>query len=278
LIKYAIAIGHYQPDDYPLAEAVEEWAGYGFDAVMLMTYQMTRLDESARADLKAALRRRSLTTTVHASFEMTVDELKFILDLLGESLYSVTFDAAWTVEPRGRFYDFEKMRPMLEELMRLTDGTDVVFGLEDFPLDDTAVDFYRGELTDLLRCPRYGLLIDLGHMNVRRHLYGYFRGMSVEKYFANIPRRIVEIHIHDNKGDADSHAHIGYGNIDYEDAARGLHAVGFDGVSTIEIAPSALKVSMDESKPQAIASMKTWRGIWEKIARESDQVGGRRKR
>ncbi len=268
-MKYAIAIGHYQADDYPLATAMTEWADYGFDAIMIMPYQMMRLSAAEVADVKAVIRDRRLTTTVHACFDgeqhpagLTPRKLAFILDLLGESLYSITFDAASTQTSCGTFFNFARMLPVLRHTMQATAGTPVYFGLEDFPLDDAALARYGPQMEDLPACERYAMLADLGHMNVRLRSHPYFAGQSVADYFGRTRRKIVEIHIHDNDGTRDAHAHPGDGNIDYPTVAAALKQAGFDGVCTMEVSPDAMKLTMEQSKPRTIEAMRRWRKIW----------------
>jgi sugar phosphate isomerase/epimerase len=151
------------------------------------------------------------------------------------------------------------MVPVLLEVARQTEGEDVFLGVEDFPLDASALDFYRDPLSPLLKNPRFGTLIDLGHMNLRLRGGDYYRGWTVEGYLAGVPRRIFEVHVHDNAGDRDSHAHIGYGNIDFAAAARGLRAVGFAGISTIEVSAPFYNATADQARRGARESLTRWR-------------------
>jgi sugar phosphate isomerase/epimerase len=88
--------------------------------------------------------------------------------------------------------------------------------------------------------------------------------MSVADYIGRLPLPIVEVHLHDNNGQKDEHGHFGLGNIDFGEVAAALKSVGFDGVSTIEIAPSFHGSTPAESKPRARESLERWKAIWER--------------
>ena len=106
------------------------------------------------------------------------------------------------------------------------------------------------------------MLVDVGHMNLRLHSEGYFHGITPGEYFARIPVPILEVHLHDNKGDDDRHGHIGFGDVDFTAVARGLRATGFDGISTIEICPLFHGSKPPESRPRVRESLDTWRKLW----------------
>jgi sugar phosphate isomerase/epimerase len=175
----------------------------------------------------------------------------------------MTFDAAMVRDTRGRLYDTARMVPMLSDLIAMSEGTQLRVGVEDFPLDEAALDACRADLEPLLACPRYGILIDVGHLNIRLCTDADHRGVSVAEYFARVPLPVVEVHLHDNSGSRDEHGHFGLGNIDFGEVARALKAIDFQGVSTIEIAPSFHGSTPAESKPHSRASLAAWQALWE---------------
>lgn len=65
-------------------------------------------------------------------------------------------------------------------------------------------------------------------------------------------------------GDRDSRGHLGFGNLPFEEVAAGLKAIGFDGISTIEIAPSFHGSTPAASRPHARDSLARWRGLFGK--------------
>jgi sugar phosphate isomerase/epimerase len=90
---------------------------------------------------------------------------------------------------------------------------------------------------------------------------GYFAGLSASEYFRRLPVRLVEIHLHDNNGQRDQHAHFGFGSVPFAEVAAALKAITFDGVATIEIAPGFHERTPEESKPDAVRSLQEWRRL-----------------
>ena len=70
-----------------------------------------------------------------------------------------------------------------------------------------------------------GLALDIGHANT----YG-----QVEDFLTKFSDKIVHVHAHDNLGEIDQHLGIGYGNIDWEKAAKLLKRANFDKTIIIE--------------------------------------------
>ncbi len=262
-MRYANAIWNYTEPDLPVLDVVREFADFGYDAISFSSLQFPRLHEEAEG-MAALIRERDLAVTVHCSFDVTLADVECALGWFGDALRAITFDPVMTFEPRGGFYDTTRMVPLLRDIVEMSEGTQLHVAIEDFPLDDSAVDFYRQDLEPLLECPRYGILIDVGHLNIRLTGGGHFEGMSVAGYIEGLPLPIAEVHLHDNNGQKDEHGHFGLGRIDFTEIAEALRSVGFDGVSTIEIAPSFHGSTPAESKPRAKESLERWRAIWER--------------
>jgi sugar phosphate isomerase/epimerase len=262
-MRYANAIWNYAEPGQPVLDVAGEFADLGYDAISFSSTQLARLREEAEG-IAGLVQERDLALTMHCSFDVTIADIEGALRWLGDALRAITFDPVMTFDPRGGFYDTARMVSLLRDLIELSDGTGLRVAIEDFPLDVSAVDFYRQDLGPLLECPRYGILIDVGHLNMRLTGGGYFEGMSVADYIGRLPLPIVEVHLHDNNGQKDEHGHFGLGNIDFGEVAAALKSVGFDGVSTIEIAPSFHGSTPAESKPRARESLERWKAIWER--------------
>jgi len=260
-MRYAVSL--YTFNDRPMPELVEEFGGYGFDAFSFNRQMLAEGDPKELRETAAAIRGQGFAATVHSGFEQTPEMTSRFLELFGESLRCLTFDRVSTETSTGACLDVKRMQPVLADVADQTEGTDVLFGVEDFPLDGAALDFCRPGLEPLLTNERFGTLIDLGHLNYRVHSVGYFRHLSVEQYLAAVPVPIIEIHVHDNKGDRDSHAYIGYGNGDFAAMACGLRAAGFDGVSTIEVAWQFHDSTPAEARRTARKSLQDWQAIWD---------------
>lgn len=262
-MRYAVAIWNFCEPQTKLLDLIGEFADSGFDAISFLPKQILEMDAGTERALRSLLDERDLPVTVHGNFDLTADEVEGLVVALDRRLKVLTMDEAWKWDSRGQFHDTRRMVDLLKRIDGIGRDTHLLFGVEDFPLDEECVDFCRTDLSEILDSPRYGTLIDIGHMNIRLATDEYFRSMTPRDYVARVPLPIIEIHVHDNPGDKDSHQAIGQGNIDFGAVAEGLKRVGFEGVSTIEVAPALHGAPIQESKPRAVETLQQWRGIWE---------------
>ncbi|MEN6547006.1 MAG: TIM barrel protein [Armatimonadia bacterium] len=261
-MSYGIAIWNFVEEGIRLPDLMDDFQGFGFDTISFSAWQLLRVPEEGR-EAAQALQELGLRATVHASFDLTGDDARRISDLLGPDLLTLTFDAAMSEESRGRFFDAARMVKLLVEVGVILEPIGTRYGVEDFPLDALALDYYRDDLAPLLERPGYGMLVDLGHLNMRVTAQPYFHRLGVAEYILGLPLPILEVHVHDNHGDRDSHAHLGFGSGDFETMAAALRDKGFAGVSTIEIAPTFHGSTPAEDRPRAQESLKLWRNLLE---------------
>jgi sugar phosphate isomerase/epimerase len=66
-----------------------------------------------------------------------------------------------------------------------------------------------GMLIEAIARPGFGFCFDTGHFNL-------FSTVPMEAWFDRLGRFLVEVHLHDNDGSADSHWALGRGDIDFE--------------------------------------------------------------
>ncbi|NQU36502.1 MAG: sugar phosphate isomerase/epimerase [Actinobacteria bacterium] len=260
-IKCAVSVWNFGEEGVTLPQLVREFADMGYDGMSFLPHQITTLDDVGAAELRDVLDERGLFTTVHGASTDSRDMVACVLEVLEARIVNLTFDAAMTSTSVGTFYDTERMTALLRDVEELSRGTELAFGIEDFPLDARALDHYREHLTPLLECPRFGMLLDIGHLNLRCTQNAYFSAQSESEYIANAPLRIIEVHVHDNDGTRDSHGHFGFGNIDFVAVARGLVDTGFDGISTIEICPAFHQSTPAASRPYAKLDLDQWREL-----------------
>ena len=83
-----------------------------------------------------------------------------------------------------------------------------------------------------------GILIDLGHMNIRQWMREEHEREDFMRVFRQLPMKLRELHVSDNKGRKDEHREVGYGNLPLADVAAAVKAIGFDGIVTVEIVNS----------------------------------------
>lgn len=261
-MRYAVAVWNYQEPEKPLAKLAAELADFGFDALSLSLHTLHAPDEAARRDLAAVVRDRDLAVTLHTNFDLfTEQNLTLAVELFAARLYSVTFDAAMESTSCGRFYAAARMARVLQCVAK--NAPEVRFAVEDFPLDAAASAHYRDDLASLAGCPEYGILLDLGHMHLRQGNEPYFREKSLSEHLRDVPLPVIEVHVHDNDGKSDLHQHPGTGNADLAAMAEGLKAVGFTGVSTIEVAPTHHGSTPAHSRQMLGESLKHWRRLLE---------------
>jgi sugar phosphate isomerase/epimerase len=64
-------------------------------------------------------------------------------------------------------------------------------------------------LIEKIDSPDFGFCFDTGHFNL-------FSKVTMEQWFESLGRHLVEVHLHDNNGKADSHWALGRGTINFE--------------------------------------------------------------
>ena len=76
------------------------------------------------------------------------------------------------------------------------------------------------------------ICLDTGHVAV-------FSDLSVGEEIRRLGNYIAVLHVHDNMGDGDNHRYPTKGKIDWADVARALDDIGYNGVFSLETAPSS---------------------------------------
>lgn len=235
--------------------------GMGFDAASFHPTPLPGMERGLLREIGHTVRRLDLPVTVHGNVLTTDAELELLIDTFGPALANYTIDNVSRLDSRGRLYDAGLMAGRLQVIADLTEGTSVRFGVEDFPLDDLARGFFARDLAPLLDHPRFGVLVDIGHMHLRRRESPYFASRSLAQDFAALPLPLIEVHLHDNDGQKDQHATFGQGNLDLPAYARALRESGFDGICTLEFSPylsgqdpAAVRASL----PEHAAAWRRW--------------------
>jgi sugar phosphate isomerase/epimerase len=82
-------------------------------------------------------------------------------------------------------------------------------------------------LIEKIASPNFGFCFDSGHLNL-------FSTVPMEQWFATLGRHLVEVHLHDNDGTADSHWAMGRGSVDFEKFFRLMRAHASVPVYTVE--------------------------------------------
>lgn len=141
----------------------------------------------------------------------------------------VSFDAGTRPGPEGRVYDLDGTLQRLSYAMDIFRPLGVSVAVENW-LWNTRLE----DLDEMARAlPGLQMLLDVGHLLLARS-QGLLGGMRMDEYLGQIPMSIPELHLHDNDGFIDAHAPLGAGILDLGELARGLHAIRFTGIATIE--------------------------------------------
>lgn len=263
-MKCGVAVWNWLEPQRTLVSFVEELVAEGFEAISVQPRQILGLDKAELADLNLLLDEHRMPVTVHAAAgQFPAETLHGLLERLGARLYATTFDGIMTWAPTGRRWDAARMVETLLMVDRLGAETGVRFGIEDFPIDAHALEAFAEDLRPVRDNPRWGMLVDIGHLNLRRHESAYFGHMSVAENIARVPAPVIEVHVHDNPGDRDAHMPLGTGTLDHAAAAGALRAAGFDGIATIEVCPGLHDKRPSEVWATRAESLRLWREAWE---------------
>ncbi|MHC4917114.1 MAG: sugar phosphate isomerase/epimerase family protein [Planctomycetota bacterium] len=234
---------------------VDEFADMGFEAVSVRVHE-----ERFRNHLDALVRtarERELAVTIHGKVNPgNFDWVREIVERLEGSVYSVLTDVPVEEEAGGE-------RPRLDDLLAFREffeEKNIYFGFEDLPLNAENLDAHFDK--EIRSSPWFGVLMDIGHLNVRLRNASGPGYENLGEVIDSIPVPVRELHVHDNAGDRDRHAPIGYGNCRFEEIVRELARIGFDGIATIEIVPRISQIDLAECKRAAGESLKTWRELW----------------
>jgi hypothetical protein len=82
-------------------------------------------------------------------------------------------------------------------------------------------------LIEKIGSPDFGFCFDTGHFNL-------FSKVSMEQWFESLGKNLIEVHLHDNDGTADTHWALGRGDIDFQQFFRLMRTHSPKPVYTIE--------------------------------------------
>ncbi|MGC1454625.1 MAG: sugar phosphate isomerase/epimerase family protein [Nitrospirota bacterium] len=97
-------------------------------------------------------------------------------------------------------------------------------------------------LIEKIDSPDFGFCFDTGHFNL-------FSTVTMEQWFKSLGSRLVEVHLHDNDGHADSHWALGRGNVDFKKFFGLLNVQTSQPVLTVEVHDKdGLETSLEQVK------------------------------
>ena len=276
-MKNGVTVWHYR--NRTVLENAEFFSAHGFDSISLHGASMHKIaaDPAEGEKLAETVKRTGLILTAHHKLpldhsEKTVEAFKNAIDAIGKwqekhgCLGILSFDVAQEIR--------DNITPYIDYVMENVKGAKIA--LEDFGLTEAE----RAQIEHLKGNPRFGYLIDIGHMYVR--LCG--GNGSGNPLFTNFPDEcsssekpgyeeflraflskefpVFEIHLSNNNGVDDQHYFIEDGPLDIPAVARVLKTLGFDGVVTNESAPGyTFECEAEESDRRIIAGLEYWKTL-----------------
>ena len=266
-----IAIATWNYGGGPLATRMERFAAMGYNAVSLSAQDAWALCSGSTPEVEEAIVTRSLAVVVYSGFgrslepdptEQLVRDVESYLSWHARTgaLRTVNYDARTIDGPDGKCnYDVDWMRGVLRRLLALSIGSGVTIGVEDWPRTPDQMQ----AVEDLLVYPHYGVLVDLGHLNMR------IRGSetpgdsfpvdAAQAYLEGFGLPVNELHVHINNGERDQHGPPTTGSADMRELARMLKRMDVRGPSTIEIVPAWSGLSEEEGWAAARDAALFWR-------------------
>jgi len=254
-----------------LAERIDRFAAMGFNAVSLNTRDARPLARGETPDVEDAIVRHSLPVTIHGGLapkgeaiqpDALLADFKSITAWQARTgaLVSVNFDAAKLRTDSGVWEpQTEAMHRVLKEMLVISAGAGFSVGIEDWPLTDE----HLRAVEDLMAYGLYGMLLDLGHLNVRIRRNAdpnaRFPIDAAREYLDRITIPINELHVHNNDGIHDLHAPPTSGTADLTTVAALLAAKGVKCISTIELVPAWCGLTEEQGWEAVPEALEFWR-------------------
>lgn len=122
----------------------------------------------------------------------------------------------------------------MTELVKTAKEYNVVICLENMPM----LDFSLSTPEDILRFVRtiyddnFKICLDTGHVSA-------FNNLNLADEVRRLGKEIKVMHIHDTKQSRDLHLMPYFGRTDWDDFAKALGEVGYEGVFSLETAPAS---------------------------------------
>lgn len=248
-MKNGLAIWHYP--HRTIAQNVRFFAKNGFEALSLNGNRfVSALQRGEGEEIASAVKESGTVLTVHYCLPRSHNENDVAAFYNGIDLIE-----DWNQKHRLiSVLSFDVLQPIRDNIGAYIDYVmmhteDCRVALEDFGLTPQE----RAQIAHLKGDPRFGYLVDIGHMYIR--LCGKNQSgkalftnrpdecpptekpdlAAFERAFASKEFPIFEIHLHNNDGVRDHHLFLEEGTLDVAVIARLLN--NFEGILTIESAP-----------------------------------------
>ncbi len=265
-----VGIATWNFGDGTLAERIDRFAAMGYNAMSLIFSDARAMAKGEAPDVEEALARNSLPVTLHGGLAPTREPLQADALLADFELFtawqaktgrllSVNYDAAKLKTDSGLEYQTQEMHDVLARMLDVSDGAGFSVGVEDWPLNGEQY----AAVEDLTRYSHFGMLVDLGHLNMRLERGdgsdSTFPVDTAQRHLDRMPLRFNELHIHNNDGKHDLHAPPTVGTSDLVALAQILKSKGVDCISTIELVPAWCGLTETQGWKAAQEALAFWR-------------------
>ena len=249
-----VAIWNYAGD---AVENAQRFADAGFDAISWNgPLFVDRYTDDDRARVAEYLKRSGQYLTMHNLVPSPYDPQEIASARKAWRILADWHDKYHLLH--GMTFDFwhphDDQLPLYRECLEIFRGKGVFLACEDTPLNARTMEKFAKYLTPE---DDVGILIDLGHMNVRQWMNERHEPEDFLQVFQQLPMKVRELHLHDNKGRKDEHREVGYGNLPMRAVVDAAKAIGFDGIVTVEVTNSQ-GWSLDEHIRHAIETSQSF--------------------
>ncbi len=276
-MEISLADWHYP--HRTILENVEYFLTHGYHVVGMLSFHVTAALNDGQGDaLAEILARHDGYITIHGRLpaehtEACVSAFQKEMDAYGawqkkyNRILHLTFDVLDSIR--------DNILPYVEYALAAVPNCKV--GCEDFGLNEKEC----AQLEPLHANPRFGYLLDIGHMYIRlrgedKTGYTLFTNSPLECPVTKNPTKddfvrafrsktfpVFEIHLHNNNGVDDQHLFLEDGTLNMYIIAETLKEVGFDGIITIESAPGCTFECKGEEADRRIAyTREYWKSIY----------------
>jgi sugar phosphate isomerase/epimerase len=231
----------------------------GFTAISFLGSSFEEENEKAVA---AAIKRNKLVVTFHLAFfsmrkKWFLKELKTRLDningfikrnKLEKYVLNICFDPAFDEVGTRHDVVYNAANTIGALKFSLKNTKRLIIGIENWTVNSKISDFEK--ISKAVKTKRLGMLLDLGHLNIAVKK-GIIDRKNISEYINSLPLPIVELHIHDNDGQEDSHLPLGRGNMDYAEVFKLLKAskkLAKGCVATLELKPHMKNIAITEKQ------------------------------
>lgn len=229
----SIALWNYGSDQIANAQKFKELGFEAFSFLGRLFDQQTPEEDAAVAE---CMKRLHAPMTIHHRFPNPSDAEAV-------SIFFRNMEHILSWQKRyglltGLTFDFghspETLCPLLGKVIQMFRGSGVFLACEDHPMDEKEMEYFAPYITPE---DNFGILIDCGHMHLRHTSAGKSNSHDVAEALMHLPLPLIEVHLSGNHGLRDEHLPPEEGTFPMDGFVRGLRALGFDGLCTIERVP-----------------------------------------